>query len=384
MSSSNIFKKKLLFVISSLGGGGAERVMVHLINHLDKNRYDILLVIFEEILDYQKDFGSTPEIICLDKTNRWHFFKIILKLRKIITHFQPNVVMSFLGYTNIVTVLASLFFTRRKFDLILSERSYPPKSSPTAHFDLLGRMLRIFAYRRADMIVCNSNHTKSAIEKDFHIRSEKVKTIYNPVTLQEIRAKAQERVTHSFFQNEGAKVIIGVGRLAEAKRFDRLLRAFSLVRREEENVRLIIVGKGRLQRELEDLASQLKISEWVDFVGFQSNPYAWISKSDILVLSSDFEGLPNVLLEAMACGVPVVSTDCLTGPSEIITNGKNGILVPVSDEKELTEAVLTLLKDEGLRRRFSIEGRKRAEDFRVEKIIPQYEKLFWNTNSLNL
>ncbi len=143
----------------------------------------------------------------------------------------------------------------------------------------------------------------------------------------------------------------------------------------KKNVYLIILGEGILRKELEILASKLNINKCVDFVGFKFNPYAWIAKADIFVLSSDFEGLPNVVIEAMACGTPVISTDCASGPNELITNGKNGILVPTVDENALAEAMGTLLRNENLRKKFSKRARKRAEDFRIEKIIPQYEEL---------
>ncbi|MHA1410840.1 MAG: glycosyltransferase, partial [Candidatus Odinarchaeia archaeon] len=127
---------------------------------------------------------------------------------------------------------------------------------------------------------------------------------------------------------------------------------------------------------LESLALELSINKLVDFVGFKSNPYSWIAKADLFVLASDTEGFPVVILEAMACGVPIISTDCLSGPNEIITNGKNGILVPVDNEKVLKDQMLNLLNDQNLRKMFSIEGKKRAENFRIEKILQEYEELF--------
>ena len=371
----NVQKKKITFIIPSLVSGGAERVLIHLINHLNKEKYSICLVLFENILDYKKDLRFSGEIVCLDKKSRWDFFKLIFKLRKTLRTYQPDVVLSFLYYTNIVTVMASLFF-KRKFKLILCERNYPPEYLQKDRLVYLKKWLMRFTYRKADKILTVSKSIARVLEKDFNIKSEKIKTIYNPVVLEEIKDKYQKEMKHPFFEDERAQIIISVGRLVEQKRVDRLLRAFSLVRKKQDRVYLIILGEGELRKELENLSLELRVDKWTDFVGFQSNPYAWIRKADIFVLSSDFEGFPNVILEAMACGTPVVSTDCPSGPNEIIVNGKNGILVPTEDEKAMAEAILKLLTNDNLRKRFFEEGKKKAETLRIEKILPQYEELF--------
>ena len=375
MSIATNSKKKLLFVIPSLTGGGAERVVIHLINYLDKDKHDIVLVIFKDIRDCEKNLHSPVEIICLNKKSRWDFFKLILRLRKIMLDYKPNAVISLMFYTNIISVIARLFL-RTKFRLIISEHNYPRKYLPKAPLGWLKKWLMNLTYPRADLILTVSKSIERVIKEDFNIQPEKIKTIYNPIPLEDIKGKSQEGVEHPFFKNGNAKVIIGIGRLLEQKRFDSLLRAFSIVRGKKEKVYLIILGEGKLREELEVLSSQLKVSKWIDFVGFKDNPYAWISKADIFVLSSDYEGLPMVLLEAMACGVPVVSTDCPSGPGEIITNGKNGILVPTANEEALADAIFNLLNDKNLQKKFSEEGKKRVEDFRVEKIVKQYEQVF--------
>ena len=371
----SVQKKKITFIIPSLVSGGAERVLIHLINHLNNEKYSICLVLFEDILDYKEDLRFSGEIVCLDKKSRWDFFKLIFKLRKTLRTYQPDVVLSFLYYTNIVTVMASLFL-KRKFKLILCERNYPPEYLPKIRLGYLKKWLMRFTYRKADKILTVSKSIARVLEEDFNIKSEKIKTIYNPVVLEEIKDKYQKEMKHPFFEDERAQIIISVGRLVEQKRVDRLLRAFSLVRKKQDRVYLIILGEGELRKELENLSLELRVDKWTDFVGFQSNPYAWIRKADIFVLSSDFEGFPNVILEAMACGTPVVSTDCPSGPNEIIVNGKNGILVPTEDEKAMAEAILKLLTNDNLRKRFFEEGKKKAETLRIEKILPQYEELF--------
>jgi len=368
-------KKKILFVIPSLVCGGAEKVIVNLINYLDKSRYEILLVLFERKVDYLKDLTPFCRVVFLNKKHRWDFFVLFFKLWKIVADYKPDVILSSLYYANIITVITSLFF-KKEFKLILSEHSYPSKYLAKARCGRLKKCLMRFTYKRADKIVTVSKGIENLLEREFNIDPRKMKAIYNPISIKEIREKSKEEVVHPFFRDSKAQVIIGVGRLTEQKRFDRLLKAVSLVMKQEKNVYLLVLGKGELRSELEELASIFNINKCIDFVGFQPNPYAWISRADVFVLSSDWEGLPNVIIEAMACSTPVISTDCLSGPNEIIVNGTNGMLVKRADEKALAESILILLRDKSSRERFSVAGRKRAEDFSIKKILSQYEDLF--------
>ncbi|MHA1341452.1 MAG: glycosyltransferase [Promethearchaeota archaeon] len=367
-------KKRLLFVIPSLACGGAERVIVNLINHLDKNEYELLLAIFENKMDLQLNLNFPVRIVCLNKKSRWDFLKLIFKLRNAILNYRPNVVISFLFYTNIISVLSSLFL-RRKCTILISERLYHRKYLEKTRLQYLKKWLMKFTYKKADRIVAVSKSIKTALEEDFKIHPDKIRTIYNPVPLKEIRCKSQKEVDHPFFREKDIR-IISAGRLVRQKRFDRLLKVFYLVKKELTTIKLIILGEGILKRELETMALQLRINNSVSFVGLDSNPYAWFSKADIFVLSSDFEGFPNVLIEAMACGTPVISTDCPSGPREIIKNGVNGILVPLKNDEIFVKEILDLLSDKGKMQRLSKEAMKRVQEFKIDSIIKQYTKLF--------
>jgi len=375
MYFSNYSKKRLAFVIYSLGRGGTERVVVNLINNLDKKKYEILLVTFENNMDLQKNLNFPIKIFCLKKKSRWDFLKIIFKLKKIIFAYKPNTIISFLPYTNIVTVL-SILLQRRNYTLIISERNYPRKYLANIRLGFLTRWLMNLTYKRVDKIITVSKAIKSVLEEDFSISPEKIKVIYNPIPLDEIMVKSQKAVEHPFFKDVNAQVIISVGRLVKQKRYDRLLRAFYLIRKYQKSARLIILGEGILKRELESLALKLKINRFVSFIGYKDNPYSWMSKADIFVLCSDYEGFPNVLIEAMACCVPVISTDCLSGPREIIKNGKDGILIQPDDGKKLAEAILDLLGNKRKREKLSATAKKRVQDFEVKKIVSQYAELF--------
>jgi glycosyltransferase involved in cell wall biosynthesis len=368
--------KKILFVTFNLRGGGAERVMVNLINSLSNKGHNIRLLLLEDKEgSYLDDIECPLEIICLRKRSRYDVLRLLFNIRRVIKDYKPDVVISFLHYANILNIIAS-FILKKNYKLIISERNYTRKYLPLERFSLLKKWLLMFTYPRADMIVAVSESIKSALSEYIKVPLEKIKTIYNPLAIENIKNKCQEDLYHPFFTKQGGHVIISVGRLSQQKRFDRLLRAFSILRKKIDNIYLIILGEGGLRKDLEDLAVRLNIDEVVDFPGFKKNPYAWITKSDIFVLSSDYEGFPNSLIEAMACGTAVISTDCPSGPDEIITNGKDGILVPVEDEGMLADAMYNLLTDERLRKKLSDEARKRAEDFRADKKAVEYGKLF--------
>lgn len=368
-------KKRILFVIASLGRGGAERVLVHLLNNLDRTKYDVRLVLFENIQGYQKDLDPSVDLICLNIKKRLDYFKIPLGLGKIIKDYDPQYVVSFLDVVNNMVIISRLF-VKKKFKVILSERNHPDKALINVRIRWVKKLLKRFTYPMADRIISVSKETEMVLKEKYKVSAEKLITISNPVPIELIRSKQQEKIDHPFFQDDNVQVIISAGRLTQQKRHDRLLRAFSSVKKEHDRVRLIILGEGELLHYLQDLAKLLKIEKSVDFVGFRANPYAWFSKSDLFVLSSDFEGFPNVLVEAMACGIPVISTNCTSSAGVIITDGNNGVLVPLEDEAKLGESMLKLLRDEKLRATFISNGTKKVEEFSVHNIIAQYEKCF--------
>lgn len=355
--------------------GGAERVILNLINCLSERKYDICLLLLEDKKGtYIKEIKHPVKVIELNKKTTYDLLRIFFGIRRIIKDYKPNIVISFLHLVNILTVIASSTL-KKDFKLILSERNYPSKYLSLERFGLLKKWLIMLTYQKADLIISVSQSIKDVLSESLKISSEKISTIYNPLEIESIRNKGQETVTHPFFEKKG-HIIISIGRLTQQKRFDRLLRAFSVLRKKIDTIYLIVLGEGTLRKDLEELACRLNVMDVVDFVGFQPNPYAWITKSDIFVLSSDFEGFPNALVEAMACGIPVISTDCPSGPNEIITNGKDGILVPVEDENLFADAMYNLLTNEDLRRKLYENAMKRVEDFRTEKIVKEYEELF--------
>ncbi|MCZ6801730.1 MAG: glycosyltransferase [Nitrospirae bacterium] len=225
-------------------------------------------------------------------------------------------------------------------------------------------------YPWADGIISVSKGVGDDVSLLTGIPRERITTIYNPIMNLEIHNKSLSPVKHPWFVANDLPIILGVGRLVLQKDFPCLLRAFRHVR-SARRARLVILGEGRLRRELEALAQTLGISQDVSMPGFTENPYAFMARASVLALSSAWEGFGNVIGEALACGCPVVSTDCPSGPAEVLKNGAYGTLVPVGDDKALAEAILAVLDKPPDRARL----RARASEFNLDPISEEYLQL---------
>ena len=229
-------------------------------------------------------------------------------------------------------------------------------------------------YPKADSIVCVSQGIADDLAKTVgNFRT--IKVIHNPVIGDNFYQLAGEPVNQAAFLHPDIPVVVAAGRLVKCKDYPTLLKAFGLVSK-SCSAHLVILGRGPEKETLEQMADRMGLAGRVAFLGFQENPYKYISKASVFALSSLQEGFGNVIIEAMACGIPVVSTNCPTGPGEIIEHMKNGILVPVADEQKLAQAILEVLNNPALANKFSKEGRITAERFSVQKSVAEYEKVF--------
>ena len=250
--------------------------------------------------------------------------------------------------------------------------NYFQYQSVTYRKSLTAFLLRRFLwfYSWADYIVSVSQGLADDLAKIAGRPLKNIRVIYNPVVTPELLEKAKEPLDHPWFAPGEPPVILGVGRLHRQKDFPTLIRAFALVR-QHKPARLMILGEGSERYKLEALIDELGLTNEIALPGFISNPYAFMSKASVFVLSSLYEGLPTVLIEAIAVGKAVISTDCPSGPAEILDSGKYGCLVPVSDIKALAEAILTTLDNptdsEALR--------QRAQQFSYETAVNKYLEL---------
>lgn len=238
-------------------------------------------------------------------------------------------------------------------------------------------------YRQADGVVAVSRGVAEDAVDYLMIPTHKMVTIYNPIATDEVLRLSNAALSHAWLDDRSVPVILGIGRLVEQKNFPLLMRAFASVRK-DRRVRLIILGgdesspgQCRHKRELSDLASSLGVSDDVEMPGYVSNPHAYLSRAALFVLSSRFEGFGNVLIEALLCGCPVVSTDCPSGPAEILQDGRYGRLVPVDDEEALAEAMTSVLDrppDKELLR-------ARGKEFSVSRAVGLYAEVMLGARS---
>jgi len=229
------------------------------------------------------------------------------------------------------------------------------------------------AYSWADAIVAVSQGVAEDLSRCAGIARDRIVTIYNPVVRSEILEKARAPLAHPWFATGAPPVVLGAGRLVPQKDFATLLRAFARIRA-TRRARLVILGgakSGEARRTLETLAERLGVAEDVALPGFVENPFAYMARASVFALSSAWEGLPSVLVQAMACGCPVVSTDCPSGPAEILEGGAYGPLVPVGDDVRLARAIASLLDDPPDSSRL----RARAARFSVEPAVEAYAEM---------
>lgn len=350
---------RLTLVISSLRTGGAERVMTILANYWAEQKWQITLL----TLDSKPSFyylddrvKHIPLAIASDSQNIFEAifsnFQRIRSLRSAISRSNPDAIISFLSTTNILTILATRGL---KIPVIVEERIYPDMCS-------LGRMwelLRKLTYPHADKVVAVTARALSCFSPKIQARGC---AIPNPVLPINFNDSGQTPLLVK-------PSLIAMGRLDEQKGFDLLLQAFSNLKDDYPEWNLTILGEGELRSQLENLRDRLGLKGRVHLIGAVKNPHDFLRQADIFVMSSRFEGFPNALAEAMACGLPVISTDCPSGPKEIIREGLDGILVPSENVLALTDAIKKLINDEDLRRYLAQNALEIVSRFSLDKIM---------------
>ena len=256
--------------------------------------------------------------------------------------------------------------------------SHRAKIVATLHGPLRRRLLNRArnSYPCADAVVGVSLGVTSEFDKMPKIARERIHTVYNPISFEYITRKALEPVTHRWLDSPDYPVIVAIGKLIKRKGFSTLLRAFARLV-SQRPARLIVLGEGRFREKLLALAKRLGVAEYVDFPGFAENPFFFLANANLFVLSSQKEGLPTVLIEAMICGCPVVSTDCQHGPREILEDGRHGPLVPVDDAEALATAMASVLDKPPPRETLQ----DRAAFYSVVRAVDRYEELLLGQES---
>jgi len=350
--------------MSTFGSGGAERVITIIANHWAANDQQVTLITLVPTKTHHYALHAQVKRTELDLlgnsrntvTAVWNNAQRLKWLRNAIRASTPDVVISFIDTTNVLTLLACVGL---RIPVIVSERSHPdyhPIGSAWTR-------LRSLVYRHADGIVVQS-HGLRDWARGF-VKDDAVHIIPNPV-------KPVLNGYPSHRQGSG-RTIVAMGRLASEKRFDLLLRAFCQCAKAHADWSLILIGEGEERRSLETLTRELGLEDRVKFPGLVPDPTSILHGADVFVLSSSYEGFPNALLEAMACGLAVISTDCGSGPREIIRNGVNGLLVAPNDGDALAEAMDRLMKDSRQRERLGARATEVLERFGVQKVMDMWD-----------
>jgi glycosyltransferase involved in cell wall biosynthesis len=372
MEGMRIVKKKtIVFFIYQMGAGGAARTFLNIMNNLDRSRFNPILV----TCDYKGSYEEYlhPEITFIKlKTKRLR--SAIFPLAKLIRQVKADLVFSTIPNYNTIAILGRvLSFTQAKN--MVREAAYlggtPKEDMKLRAYGML--------YRLAGKVIALSRGVKQNIVQRYKVKPEKIRIIYNPVDLDTIEEKSTNgeiAPEHQPIFAGNDKVIITAGRLVDDKDHQTMLKAFSKVN-EEIKSKLVILGEGEREAELKALAKELQIEDRVYFAGFQKNPYVYFKQADVFALSSKREGFGHVLAEALAVGVPVVSTACRPGAVEVLENGKYGKLSDVGDPTGLAENMLEVLRlDDEKRKEMIDQGLARANEFNAKTIVKQYEEAF--------
>ncbi|MBZ9577547.1 glycosyltransferase [Patescibacteria group bacterium] len=374
--------KKILFLVQTLAKGGGERVVSELTLNFPENIQRII-VLFEEKVSYPYKGKLVSLNIPFSKKffpKVYYLFSGFFRFKRIIKKEKPSYIISFGNAPNIFNALIGRKAIIRG-DNFLSE----------GYKTFWGRVYKILVrllFNRSAKIIAVSKGIKNDFIRNFGVQEEKIKVIHNPIDVDNIRKLSKELLKPEHQKIFNHPVLINIGRLGEQKGQWHLIKAFKEIKREIGDLKLVILGEGKLKSYFKKLIQQLGLENDVYILGWQKNPFKFLSKSNLFILSSHWEGLPTVILEAMTCGLPVISTDCKSGPREILAPDTNiesqtedieraeyGILIPTKNEEILSKAIIEMLNDKNLANNLALKSQKRVKDFNIDKIIKKWEFL---------
>jgi len=377
---------KISLLFSTFSAGGGERVMMILANEFVERGYKVDVIVFKAVGEYSDDLHKDIKVYDLN-VRRMIFSlpKLILYLRKANT----DVLIATDEHAHLLA-LSARFIARSQTQIVLrvgnmfSELYSQHKGLKHALTFLLIKRF----YRYANAIVAISKGVAYDISTLTKIKPNKVFTIYNPKPIKTITKLAEDKSGLQWLDEKTLPVVLSVGRLREQKDLRTLIKAFSVVIKKIP-ARLVLVGSGMEQKRLEKFVEELGIKEFVDFSGYIKNPYAFMFRADVFVTTSLWEGLSNSLIEAMVCGVPIIATDCNSGPRETLAPNtdplyrmskgveyaKYGVLVPIGSVDCVVKALEKMLEDKDMRDKYKIASLERAQDFDSDEIIDEYESV---------
>lgn len=367
-------KKKLLFVLPSNTIGGAERATYNILRNITQIEpilftHDALKPLFADLginIYFFEDFGCHG----IGPTLR-NILSYLTAIKKAVQLDNPSIIFGMMHHASLyVTLLKDLHYCKAK--TVSSARGHATayfKATPGRNYR--AKLILHYYSRRANSIIVPSECIKEDLIAHFGARGERVIVIPNGIDLNWVKSLAREDIEIT----KDCPWIITSCRLDPGKNLYLLFDAFSDVIKNTK-CKLLVLGDGILREPLNQWIREKGYNEDILLLGFQKNPFKYISKSDVFVLSSLYEGFPNVIVEAMALGIPIISTDCPSGPREIIGHEGNGFLVPIGDHKKMADHILRILNNRTLREKLSKAGMRRAEFFPALKMAQRYEEYF--------
>lgn len=350
--------------VPSMRGGGAERVTLILAREIALRGHPVDLLLAQAEGPYLREVDESVRVVDL-KASR--ILKSLPALVRYLRVERPKALLSVQYHTNIVAVWACRLAgvnTR----VAVSEHltvTWRTKNSKFGYGHIWRWLIGTF-YPWADEIIAVSNGVADDLAKWANIPRKFIRTIYNPIVRPELRERAKFPLVHPWFEPGAPPVILAVGRLTAQKDFSTLIRAFACVRKVRP-ARLLIFGEGEQRPALEALVREIKLESEISLPGFEANPYPYMARAAAFVLSSRREGLPSVLIEALACGAPLIATDCPSGPREILKDGQYGRLVPVNNIAALAEAIEAAIAD-----KLPPAPHESSRPFEMEAVVDEY------------
>ena len=354
-----------------MGQGGVERSFINLSKELEQINHTVKFVTLNKIkTSYEEELNTI-------KLNSKRTLFSIIKLSKIINDESPDVLISAQYYANIVAIISNQL-SKNKTKIIISERNHLTSALKKYNFikKIFIKFLIKFLYEKSDLIYGNSESVCKDLKKNF-IKKSKVVKILNPFNPQNIIKMSKEKIDDKWISESNVPILVYIGRLEQQKDISTLIKSFELLNTNHE-AKLLIIGDGSQKNKLSEVPSYLRSN--IKHIGFDSNPYKYLKYCDCMVLTSTYEGMPNVLIEAQVVGIPIVATDSPGGTSEVLGYGKTGILAETGNPKDISEKILTVLKDKKIVSKLTNNFNESIKRFDPVKISSQLLKEIDNLN----